>query len=106
MIIVKTLLGLWIAGGGTDIPAWYNEHGSMFISGAIDKYIYITYHRSQFDPRIRLRYSKMEEVDTIDEIQHDIIRETFKQYGIKNNVELTSHAEIPSGTGLGNFGIF
>jgi D-glycero-alpha-D-manno-heptose-7-phosphate kinase len=78
----------------------------MFISAAIDKYIYITYHQSQFDPSIRLRYSRMEEVNTVDEIQHDIIRETFRQYGIKERVELTSHAEIPSGTGLGSSGSF
>jgi len=106
MIIVRVPLRLSIAGGGTDLKSWYKEHGSMFISAAIDKYIYITYHRSQFDPRIRLRYSKMEEVNNIEEIRHDIIRETFKQYGIKDHVELTSHAEIPSGTGLGSSGSF
>ena len=106
MIITKTPLRLSIAGGGTDLPSWYQKHGSMFISGAIDKYIYITYHRSQFDQRIRLRYSKMEEVDKTEDIKHDIIRETFKQYGVKDHVELTSHAEIPSGTGLGSSGSF
>ena len=92
MIIVRTPLRISIAGGGTDLPVWYKEHGSMFISAAINKYIYITYHRSQFDSRIRLRYSKMEEVESLEEIQHDIIRETFRAYGIKDRVELTSHA--------------
>ena len=106
MIIVRTPLRLSIAGGGTDLPSWYKQHGSMFISAAIDKYLYITYHRSDFDSSIRLRYSKMEEVETMDEIQHDIVRETFKQYGVKDHVELTSHAEIPSGTGLGSSGSF
>lgn len=106
MIIVRTPLRISIAGGGTDLPVWYKEHGSMFISGAIDKYIYITCHRSGFDPRIRLRYSRMEEVDTLDEIQHEIIKETFKMYGVKDNIELTSHAEIPSGTGVGSSGSF
>lgn len=106
MIIVRTPLRISIAGGGTDLPSWFNKHGSMFISAAINKYIYITYHRSDFDKRIRLRYSRMEEVDSIDEIQHDIIKETFGAYGIKDSVELTSHAEIPSGTGLGSSGSF
>ena len=106
MIIVRTPLRISIAGGGTDLPAWYSKHGSMFISAAINKYIYITYHCSKFDSRIRLRYSKMEEVDTVDEIQHDIIKETLRLCHVKDSVELTSHAEIPSGTGLGSSGSF
>lgn len=106
MIIIRTPLRISLAGGGTDLPAWYKKHGSMFISAAIDKYIYITYHRSQFDSSIRLRYSKMEEVYDVSHIQHDIIKETFKLYDIEDHVELTSHAEIPSGTGLGSSGSF
>src|SRR3990167_7768001 len=106
MIIIRTPLRISIAGGGTDLPSYYEKFGSMFISAAINKYIYITYHRSQFDPRIRLRYSRMEEVDNIDDIQNEIIRETFRAHKINNEVELTSHAEIPSGTGLGSSGSF
>ncbi len=106
MIIIRVPLRISIAGGGTDLPSYYSKFGSTFISAAINKYIYITYHRSQFDPRIRLRYSRMEEVDKVDDIQNEIIRETFRLHNIKNNVELTSHAEIPSGTGLGSSGSF
>ena len=106
MIIGRVPLRISIAGGGTDLPSFYSKFGSTFISAAIDKYIYITYHRSRFDKSIRLRYSKMEEVSTTDKIQHEIIRETFKANGVKSNVELTSHAEIPSGTGLGSSGSF
>ena len=106
MIIVRTPLRLPIAGGGTDIPVWYEKHGGMFISAEIDKYIYITYHRSKFDDRIRLRYSKMEEVSELDDVQHDIIKATLYTSRVKNRVELTSHAEIPSGTGLGSSGSF
>ena len=102
MIITRTPLRISLAGGGTDLPSWYENHGSMFISAAIDKYIYITLLRSGFDPRIRLRYSKMEEVDRLEDVQHDIIRETLRLHGIKDSIELTSHAEIPSGTGLGS----
>lgn len=106
MIIVRSPLRISIVGGGTDLPSWYPKHGSMFISAAIDKYIYITMHRSKFDKRIRLRYSRMEQVDSIDQIKHGIIRETFRLHNINNDVELTSHAEIPSGTGLGSSGSF
>jgi len=106
MIITRTPLRIPLAGGGTDLRRWYKDHGSMFISATIDKYIYTTFHQSEYDNRIRLRYSKMEEVDRIEDIQHDIIRETLKFVGVKGGLELTSHAEIPSGTGLGSSGAF
>lgn len=78
----------------------------MFISAAINKYIYVTMHRSDFDERIRVRYSKMEEVKELDQIQNEIVRETLRIQEIKDRIELTSHAEIPSGTGLGSSGAF
>jgi len=106
MIIVRTPLRLPIAGGGTDLKRWYSKYGSMFISATINKFVYTTFHQSEYDNRIRLRYSKMEEVDRIEDIQHDIIRETLKFVGVKGGLELTSHAEIPSGTGLGSSGAF
>lgn len=105
MVIVRSPLRISIAGGGTDIPSWYKIHGSMFISAAIDKYIYTTLHRSKYNPNIRLRYSKMEEVATVDEIQHEIFRETLRGH-LVGPAEITSHAEIPSGTGLGSSGAF
>lgn len=106
MIIVRTPLRISLGGGGTDLKSYYSKFGSTFISAAINKYIYITYHSSQFDTKIRLRYSRMEEVEKVDDIQNEIIRETFRLHNINNNVELTSHAEIPSGTGLGSSGSF
>lgn len=106
MIIVRTPLRISLGGGGTDLPSYYSKFGSYFISAAINKYIYITLHRSGFSDKIRCRYSRMEKVDNVDRIKNEIIRETFKYCGIKNNIELTSHAEIPSGTGLGSSGSF
>lgn len=105
MVIVKSPLRISLAGGGTDLPSWYRTHGSMFISVAIDKYIYTTLHESKYNPNIRLRYSEMEEVNTIDEIKHEIFRETLRDR-ITGGLEITSHAEIPSGTGLGSSGAF
>src|SRR3990167_1789329 len=106
MRIVRTPLRISIAGGGTDLPVWSREHGSMFISAAINKYIYITLQRSAYNPKINLRYSEIEEVDIVDEIKHDIIRETLKHVGEKGPVQITSHADIPSGAGLGSSGAF
>jgi D-glycero-alpha-D-manno-heptose-7-phosphate kinase len=106
MVISKAPLRISIAGGGTDLPVWYRDHGSIFISAAIDKYIYTTAHRSPFDKRIRVRYSTMEQVDSVDEVKNEIARETLKICDITDSIEITSHAEIPSGTGLGSSGTF
>lgn len=106
MIIVRTPLRISLAGGGTDLPTWYRRHGSMFISASINKYIYITLQNSSYNPKINLRYSELEEVEDIGEIKNDILRETLKYCGVKNSVAITSHADIPSGTGLGSSGSF
>lgn len=105
MIIVRTPLRLSIAGGGTDLPSWYREHGSMFISAAIDKYIYTILHKP-FEDKIILHYSESEEVEEIKDIKNDIIRETFNVFYIKKPIEITTLADIPSGTGLGSSGSF
>ncbi len=106
MVIVRTPLRLPICGGGTDLPSFYENFGSVFVSAAINRYIYITSHRSEFDSRIRCRYSVMEEVDNVEDIKNEILRETLKRHGIGDRIEITSHAEIPSGMGLGSSGSF
>lgn len=106
MIIVRTPLRLSIVGGGTDLRDWSKDHESIFISAGINRFVFTTLHRSLYDSRIRLRYSKMEEVNALDEIKHEIFRETLRRMGIESRIELTSHAEIPSGTGLGSSGSF
>lgn len=106
MIIVRTPLRISLGGGGTDLPSFYSKFGSMFVSAAINKYVYITLHRSLFSKKIRCRYSVMEEVDTVEEIKNEIIKESLKKYNVLDCIELTSHAEIPSGTGLGSSGSF
>ena len=106
MIIIRTPLRISLAGGGTDLPAYSSKNGSILISAAINKYIYITKHQSLFSPKIRIRYSVMEEVDLVEEIKNEIVKETLKVCGIEGRIEITSHAEIPNGTGLGSSGSF
>lgn len=105
MIVVRTPLRISLAGGGTDLPIWYKKHGSMFISAAIDKYIYTILHKP-FENKIFLHYSETEEVEKIKDIKNDIIRATFQEYGIEKPIEITTLADIPSGTGLGSSGSF
>ena len=106
MIIVRAPLRITLAGGGTDIKEYYSKYGSLFITATISKYIYITYFNTPFTKKIRMKYAITEEVDSINEIKNEIIRETFRLHEITNNVEVASHADIPSGTGLGSSGTF
>jgi len=106
MIIARSPLRLSLGGGGTDLPSYYAEHEGFLIAAAIDKYVYITIHQSFADELI-IKYSKLERVPSIDEIQHPIIREALKLVGIEQtNLEITSMADIPAGTGLGSSGSF
>ena len=106
MIIVRSPLRISLGGGGTDLPSYYRKHGGFLIAAAIDKYVYITVHR-RFVDGFLLKYSHLEEVATIDEIKHPIIREALKLAGVQErNLEIASMADIPTGTGLGSSGSF
>src|SRR3954466_703385 len=106
MIITRSPLRVSLGGGGTDLPSYYREFGGFLVAAAIDKYVYITQHRT-FQPEIILKYSKLERVRTVEEIEHPIIREAVKLTGVTDpHLELTSMADIPGGTGLGSSGSF
>jgi D-glycero-alpha-D-manno-heptose-7-phosphate kinase len=106
MIITRSPLRISLGGGGTDLPSYYREHGGFLIAAAIDKYVYINVHR-RFVEGFLLKYSNLEEVATVDEIKHPIIREALKLVDIRErNLEITSMADIPAGTGLGSSGSF
>jgi D-glycero-alpha-D-manno-heptose-7-phosphate kinase len=106
MIITRSPLRVSLGGGGTDLPSYYREHGGFLVAAAIDKYVYITKHRT-FQPEIIVKYSRLERVQSVDEIEHPIIREALKLVGITDpHIELTSMADIPGGTGLGSSGSF
>ena len=106
MIIARSPLRVSLGGGGTDLPSYYEQHTGFLVAAAIDKYIYITLHET-FVPEFIIKYSKLERVKTVDEIEHPIVREAIKLVGLNtNNLELTSMADIPAGTGLGSSGSF
>lgn len=106
MIITRSPLRISLGGGGTDLPSYYRQHGGMVISAAIDKYVYVTVMRP-FVPGIYLKYSKLEHVYKVDEVQHPIIREALRILDFKTpQVEITTLADIPAGTGLGSSGSF
>lgn len=106
MIITRSPLRISLGGGGTDLPSYYSRFGGFVISAAIDKYVYVAVHR-RFVDGFLLKYSWMESAETIQEINHPIIREALEMAEVREtNLEITSMADIPSGTGLGSSGSF
>lgn len=106
MIISKTPLRMSFVGGGSDLPVFYRKFGGAVVSTAIDKFVYITVNK-KFDDRIRLSYSKTEEVSAVAKVKHPLVREALKLLNISGGVEITSIADIPArGSGLGSSSSF
>jgi len=105
MIITRSPLRITLGGGGTDLPSYYREHGGFLIAAAIDRHVYVTVTRP-FSPGIYLKYSQLEHVERVDDVRHPIIREAIRVLGIPAQVEITTLADIPAGTGLGSSGSF
>lgn len=102
MIVTQTPLRLGLVGGGTDLPEYYVEHGGRVLNCAIDKYVYVIV-KQRFDDDIYINYSMKEIVSSIDDIKHDLVREAMRMTGVKQGVEITMLADIPSaGSGLGS----
>ena len=108
MIITRSPLRISLGGGGTDLPSYYQNNDGFLIAAAIDKYVY-TFISKPFKKGIFLKYSKIENVQRINEISHPIIKESLKELKFDNkstNIEISSIADLPSGTGLGSSGSF
>jgi D-glycero-alpha-D-manno-heptose-7-phosphate kinase len=106
MIITRSPLRITLGGGGTDLPSYYMERGGFLIAAAIDKYVYVTVMRP-FTPGIYLKYSKLEHVESVADVHHPIIREAIALLNFTTpQVEITTLADIPAGTGLGSSGSF
>ena len=106
LIIARSPLRISLGGGGTDLQSYYSKFGSHFVSAAISKFTYVIV-KDSFLPGIHLKYSQQESCNTIDEVRHPLFRECLRVADIENpRIEITSLADIPSGTGLGSSGSF
>ncbi len=105
MIISRTPFRISLAGGGSDLPEYYRVSPGCVTAFTISKYMYITVNQ-RFDHTLRVGYSKMEIVDTVDELQHPLVKATLKYVGITNGLEITSMADIPAQTGIGSSASF
>lgn len=108
MIISRTPFRISFFGGGTDYPVWYNKYGGMTISSTINKYAYITIRELPpfFEFKHRIQYYLKEEVNTVDEIQHPVVRNGIKLLDIKQGLEMVHNADLPARSGLGSSSTF
>jgi D-glycero-alpha-D-manno-heptose-7-phosphate kinase len=106
MIISRTPLRVSFVGGGTDMAVFYRRYGGAVISTSINRYVYVTVN-AKFDNRLRISYSRTEDVASADEVEHPIVRAVLRKLGIGGGIEITSIADVPShGTGLGSSSAF
>jgi D-glycero-alpha-D-manno-heptose-7-phosphate kinase len=106
MIIARSPLRVSLGGGGTDVPSYYEKYEGYVISGAIDKYVYVTVTRPFFQG-IFLKYSEIEKSKEVSEVRHPIIREVLSKLNLSTpQIEITTLTDIPAGTGLGSSGSF
>lgn len=102
MIISKTPFRISFAGGGTDLPSFYRKEQGAVTSTAIDRFMYVLMHSHFEKDQIRLAYTKTEIVNSVHELQHELIREAMKLTGVTEGVEIATIADVPAGTGLGS----
>ena len=106
MIIARSPLRITLGGGGTDLPSYYRDHEGFLIAAAIDRYVYVTVMRP-FTQGIYLKYSQLEHVDKVADVCHPIIKQSLAMMNLKTpQIEITTLADIPAGTGLGSSGSF
>jgi D-glycero-alpha-D-manno-heptose-7-phosphate kinase len=106
MIIARSPLRITLGGGGTDLPSYYRSHEGFLVAAAIDKYVYVTVTRP-FSRGIILKYSALEHVERAEQVRHPIIREALMLQNLDSpQIEITTLADIPAGTGLGSSGSF
>jgi len=106
MIITRTPFRISFVGGGSDMETFYTHHPGAVLSTSINKFMYISSHRYFFPDQIRVKYSETETVNNIDELRHPLLREAMRITGVTRGIEISSIADIPSGTGMGSSSSF
>jgi D-glycero-alpha-D-manno-heptose-7-phosphate kinase len=102
LIITQTPLRISLAGGGTDFPEFFEKHGGCVVSTAIDKYVYCI-AKERFDDKIYVNWTKKEIVESVDQIEHELVREAMRKVGVQKGIEISFLSDIPAeGSGLGS----
>ena len=106
MIITRTPFRISFVGGGSDLESFYSQSAGAVLSTTINKYMYISSHKYFEEDKLRVKYSKTETVDSIEDLQHPILKVALKDFGLKGGLELSSIADVPAGTGMGSSSSF
>jgi len=106
MIITRTPFRISFVGGGSDMDTFYKRNPGAVLSTSIDKYMYISSHKFFFPGQVRVKYSETETVNNLDELRHPLLRESMRKVGVTSGIEISSIADIPSGTGMGSSSSF
>lgn len=102
MIITRTPFRITLGGGGTDLPSYYEKHGGFIFAMGINKYMYILVNRQIVDEKVRLHYTRAEEVEHASQLKHELARVALLRHGFDKRIEISSLADVPAGTGLGS----
>src|SRR5450631_2121852 len=105
MILTKAPFRISFAGGGSDLPEFYRRHTGVVVSTTIDKSMYIAVH-PYFQDKLRIKYSRTEDVSNTAEIQHPLVRECLRSMKIECGMDIASFADVPAGTGMGSSSAF
>lgn len=108
IVMTRTPLRVSFAGGGTDLPEFYEVEEGAVLSSAVDKYVYVTVkrHSELFNEPIRLNYSRTEQVNTIGEIENNIARECLKFLNVEPPIFISTVADMPASSGMGGSSAF
>ena len=107
MIVTRTPFRASFVGGGSDVRWFYREHGyGAVLSAALASYMYIVIHPYFHEKRIRLKYSETEDITSVDQIRHNILRACLERFKLSGGIEIASFADVPAGTGLGSSSAF
>ena len=104
MILVRTPFRLPLGGGGTDLPAYYSRFGGKLITAAVDKYMFVNINVPAIVDKILIKYTRAEavDVDKLDDIQHELVREALKWLDYRRPTGLSSMAGPSARTGMGS----
>jgi len=106
MIITRTPFRISFVGGGSDMETFYSRYPGAVLSTSINKFMYISSHKFFFPGQLRVKYAETETVNNLDELRHPLLRESMRKTGVISGIEISSIADIPSGTGMGSSSSF
>src|SRR5208337_2444269 len=107
IVRAKAPLRVSFAGGGTDLPHWYEEHGGAVFSGTIDRYAYVTLYPRN-DQIVSIRSLDLGHAITYDVNKMpmydgvlDLAKAVIYRLGTRRGMDLDIRSDAPPGSGLG-----